>query len=418
MTKILVTGTTTYSDNRGVSAMAASTVKILRKFVPNAEIVIWHSESSKRSSPTTYETDVKLVRERSAAEFYLKIPVRLLLCLMWRAVHDVFGDANVLMGEKLLKEYRDADLIVSLNFGDGFTDNYGMFESATLFSQNLLNHLSKKPVVYFPQSIGTFNTKPTRWLAKALLNRSKSIMVREKITKEYLKSIGVKKALVRSIPDTAFLLEPVEDALAKKILSDEGLQIESKKPIIGISVNPFIAQFSRVPEKREAYLDTMAKFIDHFVERMGAVVVFVPNVTFPAKFDTRSLANLIRDRTKHKESVVSIKGEYTAEELKGIIKQCDLFVGSLMHTVIASVSMNVPSIAIAYSHKAFGIMEMVGLGDYVVHFRDLSLDVLVAKAEKAWADREKIRRDLEPRTKQVKEQVLASGELVRELLSR
>jgi len=62
MTKIFITGTTTHADNRGVSAMASSTIKIIKKYVPNSKITMWHTfpESYNRLSPTTYETDVTI----------------------------------------------------------------------------------------------------------------------------------------------------------------------------------------------------------------------------------------------------------------------------------------------------------------------------------------------------------------------
>jgi len=418
MTKILVTGTTTYSDNRGVSAMAACTVKILRKHIPNAEIVIWHSEACKRSSPTTYERDVRLVKERSAYGYFLRQPLRLSLCALWGGLRK-WGDAKLLMGEKVLREYRDADLIVSLNYGDAFTDNYGKLEALSIFSQNWLNGLSNKPVVFFPQSIGTFDTELTRTLARAVLNRSKAIMAREKITEKYLKEIGVNRRLIHLVPDTAFILDPSDDRRTEEILSSEGLQINLKnkaESIVGISVNPGIALFSRVPEKRELYVGTMVKLVDYLTDKIGATVVFVPNVTVVDGPDTRTLGNTIRNLAKHKEKVISINGDYAAEELKGVIKQCDLFIGSLTHTMIAAASLNILTIAISYSHKTPGVMELVGLGDYVIDFKELSFDALVSKIEKAWSNRENIREILTPRIETIKKKVLSSGELVKNVL--
>lgn len=417
MTKILITGATTYSDNRGVSAMAACTIKILRKYVPNAEITIWHSEVCRRLAPTTYETDVKVIKERSAYGYFLKIPFRLFFCALWAALRKL-GNAKILMSEKVLKEYRDVDLIISLNYGDAFTDIYGKVESFSIFSQNLLNFLSEKPVVFFPQSIGPFNMGLTKVLAKSILNKSKLVMAREEITKKYLSDMGINEHLIHLIPDTAFLLEPAGDKRVKEILSGEGLLIDlktKKEPIVGISVNPVMAYFSKTQKKWQQYLNTMVKLTNYLVEKVGAIVVFVPNVTLVEGFDTRSLGNLIRDKVKHKERVISINGEYAAEELKGIIKQCDFFIGSLTHTMIAATSMNVPTIAIAYSHKTPGVMELVGLGDYVINFSDLSLELLVSKIEKVWSNKEKIKKDLMRRTKKINEKVLSSGELIKNL---
>ncbi len=420
MTKIFITGTTTHADNRGVSAMASSTIKIIKKYVPNSKITMWHTfpESYTRSFPTTYETNAKIIRDSNAYEHLLKLPLRLFRCVLWKSLHQIGFNINILMSEKVLREYTTTDLIINLNFGDAFTDNYGKIVSFSIFCQNLLNVFSGKPVVFFPQSIGTFNTRLTKALAKFILNRSKLIMVRENATRRYLKDIGVNERLIHFVPDTAFLLDSANDKKVEKILTKEGLtnDLAKKEAIIGISVNPSIAHFSKTPEKQELYVDTISRLIDYIVKKMDAVVIFVPNVTFEKGFDTRALGNLIQEKTKHKDKVVSINGEYTAEELKGVIGQCDMFIGSLTHTVIAAISMNVPAIALAYSHKTLGIMNSIGLGGYVIDFREMDFDGLISKINEVWENREEIRRDIEPKIEAQKELVLSCGELVKDLL--
>ena len=305
MEKIFITGTTTYADNRGVSAMASSTVKILRKYIPNVEIRIWHTfpESYTRSFPTTYETNAKIIKDNNAYEHILKLPLRLFRCVLWRSLRKMGFNINILMNEKVLREYTTTDLIINLNFGDVFTDNYGKVTSFSIFCQNLLNVFSGKPVVFFPQSIGTFNTRLTKALAKFILNRSKLIMVREKITSRYLQDIGVNERLIYLVPDTAFLLEAASDEKVEEILIDKSLtnDLIKKEVIIGISVNPSIAHFSKASERQELYVDTISRLVDYLVEKMNAIIIFVPNVTFDKGFDTRALGNLIREKTKYKD---------------------------------------------------------------------------------------------------------------------
>jgi polysaccharide pyruvyl transferase WcaK-like protein len=418
MTKIFITGTTIYANNRGISAMASGTIKIIKKYIPNSKITIWHtfSESYTRSSPTTYETDVKVIKDSNAYEYLLKLPLRLFRCVLWTLLQKIGLNINILMNEKVLKEYIASDAVISLNFGDTFTDNYGKIVSVSIFCQNLLNIFSGKPVVFFPQSIGPFNTRLTKMLAKFILNRSKLIMVREKITSRYLKDIGVDEHLIHIIPDTAFLLEPANDKKVERILIDNGLTNDSEKEaIIGISVNPSIAHFSKTPEKHELYVDTISRLVNYLVKKMNAIVIFVPNVTFERGFDTKDLGNLTREKTNCKDMVISINGEYTAEELKGVIGWCDIFIGSLTHTIIAAISMNVPAIAIAYSYKTLGIMDSIGLGDYVIDFREMNYDGLISKVDEVWANREEIRKDIELKVKTQKELVLSSGKLVKDL---
>lgn len=394
--------------------MVAGLIKLLREQIPAAKITLWHAESPKRKMPTTSEMGVEVVAEDSAHSYYLRIPLRLFLCF----VHALLGKrmGRVLMREKILKEYQDADLIISINYGDGFSDIYGPLESFSVFSQNLLNNLSGKPVIFAPQSIGPFSLPFTKFLATILLNNAKLVMVREKITRKYLMEMGVSENLIHVIPDLAFLMPPVDEARVKEILRREGLNTRSRKPLFGMSVNPFIAQFAKMAERRDFYINLMSRFIDWIGETYDASIIFIPNVTQPYGFDTRTLGNLIKKESKRKEQIFSISGEYTAEELKGIIKRCDFFVGSLMHTVIASLSLSLPTIAIAYSHKAYGIMQLVGLGNYVIHFRDLHLESLISKTLLAWENKEEIRKRLIQKNREIKNALFSSGNMIKNLI--
>jgi polysaccharide pyruvyl transferase WcaK-like protein len=103
-----------------------------------------------------------------------------------------------------------------------------------------------------------------------------------------------------------------------------------------------------------------------------------------------------------------VTGDYNAHELKGIIGQCDFFIGSRMHSCIAALSQGIPCVGIAYSRKFEGVFDSVGMGAWVVDARDSAepeaveqvldcyrkrLDVrgeLVRQAERARADLERL----------------------------
>ncbi|NIN03283.1 MAG: polysaccharide pyruvyl transferase, partial [Hydrotalea flava] len=73
-------------------------------------------------------------------------------------------------------------------------------------------------------------------------------------------------------------------------------------------------------------------------------------------------------------------------ELKGIIGRCDLFIGARMHSNIASISMHVPTVALAWSHKYHGIMKMVEQEKYVCDIRTTTFNELVSKINDAWSN--------------------------------
>jgi polysaccharide pyruvyl transferase WcaK-like protein len=78
--------------------------------------------------------------------------------------------------------------------------------------------------------------------------------------------------------------------------------------------------------------------------------------------------------------------EYDQYEIKGVIRGCDFFIGSRMHSCIAALSQGVPTIGVAYSKKFKGVFDSIGVGDWVVDGRstgtDASLDFVVRGIEK------------------------------------
>jgi polysaccharide pyruvyl transferase WcaK-like protein len=77
----------------------------------------------------------------------------------------------------------------------------------------------------------------------------------------------------------------------------------------------------------------------------------------------RCLPDQIRSRVK------AVNHEYDCHEIKGIIGNCEFFVGSRMHSCIAALSQGVPCVGVAYSMKFKGVFESVGMEDWVVDGR-------------------------------------------------
>lgn len=86
-----------------------------------------------------------------------------------------------------------------------------------------------------------------------------------------------------------------------------------------------------------------------------------------------------------------------------------------MHANIGAISMHVPTIAIGCSHKTSGIMNMVGLSEYVCDFRTITFDELVSKVDKIWREREKIIKEMAPKIEHLEESVWLNGKIVRNL---
>jgi polysaccharide pyruvyl transferase WcaK-like protein len=201
----------------------------------------------------------------------------------------------------------------------------------------------------------------------------------------------------------------------------EGIN-KSNKLLIGMSVSKIIARYGFLDlkdneERYKGYIDIMSKVVEYLIKNLNATVIFVPHVIGPWSNDDRTVADDIINLVKDKHKCISIKGEYTTEEVKGIIGECDMFIGARMHATIASTSMFVPTIAIAYSSKTHGIIrEMLGQERYVLDIKNLDYNTLIPKIDDVWNNKEKIKRDLESKMDKIKERALFNAELVRDLV--
>lgn len=418
MTKIIITN---YGNrlNKGSTTLLNSKIRTLNELIPDANFTIFthHPEIDYN------QYDVKILD--IIGRVSLRSPFRTLRtfssifrCILWRLLHDHLGlNANKLIKEKRLQEYYNADIIINTG-GDVLTEDYG--SPFSIFSNLLFAILLNKPVVIYAESIGSFEKIWNMHIARFILNRAKLITLREEISEKNLRELGINKPPIYVTADPAFLLEPIPSEKAQEILLKEG--INKTDCIIGMSVSQIVSRygftnFKNAEEKYDEYINLKAQVVDYLVETLNATVVFVPHVIGPGKSDDRIVAQKIYQIIKHKQKVISINNEYTPEELKGVIGQCDLFVGARMHATIASTSMLVPTIAIAYSHKTHGIIgKMLGQEKYVLDIKELNYDTLISKINGAWNNKEEIKRDLKSKMKVIKERALLNGKLVKDLL--
>jgi polysaccharide pyruvyl transferase WcaK-like protein len=339
-------------------------------------------------------------------------------CTLWAVLHKFGLSVNRSFCGKKLQEYYDADIVLNTG-GDDLTEDY-VFQFS-YFVNLLFAILLDKPVIICAESIGPFKRKWTKFIAMFVLNGTKLITLREERSLKHLQEIGVNKPPIYVTADVAFILEPPPDQRIKEILAKEG--INEPIPLIGISVSKIISNYG-FPElksrkdKYNEYVKLMSKVINYLVETLNATIVFVPHVIGPGEDnDDRIVADGICKLIKNKDKIISIKEEYTPEELKGIIGQCDLFIGARMHATIASTSMHVPTVAIAYSDKTHGIIgTMLGYEAYVLDIKDLSYDKLISKINDAWENRYKMKKDLEMKMPEIKEKAMLNGKLVKKLI--
>lgn len=422
MLNILVSGTGT-TFNNGNMAMLLGVAKSLQERVQRVSLgVLLRRPERERERLNRYPYNIDCVQGTGSG--YLEdgdtfraiasISVSLIKCALWRLTRR-----DSILNTETLKWYLKADVVIDLG-GDTLTDSTILMTLWNLYPI-LLALVLKKPVMIYAQTIGPFRSPLTRIATAFILNRVNLTTVRERITLSYLKELGVEDSRFRLTADAAFLLDPCSSDRIDEIFQREQVVLNSR-PLIGVSVSRLVSRYAfpdvdSVEEKHVNFVETVAKVLDYLIDRLEAVVLFVPHVVGDGM-----VAEEVIDSMSHRDNARNLcTEEYSADELKGVIGRCDVFTGARMHSTIASTSMAVPTVALAYSEKAIGIIGMMlGMNDYVVDIRKCNreefLKQMTEKIENAWLNRHEIKSELKQQVEHVKKQALLNTTLLIDLL--
>jgi colanic acid/amylovoran biosynthesis protein len=386
-----------------------------------------------------YGTKVKIIDVKKALHLsgelsrYNKV-FRIFASLLFISQHLLFlilykiskSRALKLIKSEIWEEYVESDVII-IGHNGTFGIIGGGLGNPIFFYHFFLPFFAKmldKPIVLYGGSIGQF--RRLRWFlekgAKFALSNIDLITLREDVSYQNLRDIGVKNDRVFVIPDLAFLLRPVPSNQAKEIMMHEDIE-ETNRPLIGMTITRKMASMvlpnHNSPESSyHKHIEMLAQVIDNLTSRLDATVIFIPHcIGFAKELDDRIVATDILQLCKNENRVKVITNEYAAEELKGLIGQFDLFIGERIHSVVNAMSMCVPSFAMSYStDQRLGIIKMVGQENAICYVENLNADALLSKIKDIWSKREKIKKDLRSQTEIIKERAMLNGKLLKELL--
>lgn len=396
------------SINRGTASIGLSAIEEIKRVFENPEITVLSY-----SSETDRHLETSLAVRIPQKEPKIKMVAETVLLVIERCLR-----VKLPCGECRKTEYQNSDVVIHLG-GDGLNDDCGPFVSILGWLPFLWCLILGIPSVIHSQSIGPFNNRVARRVARFFLDRVDLLIVREEISRDYLTGIGVKREILLTA-DGAFLLNPVSEDAAREILRRERVPLDRGRQLVCVAPSElmFKRSFAKSGSETGRYLHSLVEVVDRMVEEHDVDVVFIPHVTDASMdLDDRGVAVDIANRSKHKDRMFVMEGEYRPEELRGIIGLCTLFIGSRMHASIAALSMHVPTVAISYSIKTPGIMSMAGLGHYVLHWNDPP-ERLLEMVEEAWNNRTETRQHLLQRIPEIQLMARRNAELISERVIR
>ena len=246
--------------------------------------------------------------------------------------------AEKLTYNALFKNVSKGDIALSIG-GDNYCyDSFGEYE----LCNKILNKKGVRTVLW------GCSVEPSKITVKMRedLKRYRLIVARESITYEALKKFHSNVILC---PDPAFCLEKKCTQVSEKIKNNN---------YIGINVSPVVIDYSK---NNEIVLKNFKRLIDYILKETDYNIALIPHVTWEKSNDYKPL-NYLFNYYEGNNRMLLVE-ECNAQELKGIIGSCKLFIGARTHSTIAAYSSYVPTLVLGYSVKAKGIAKDI-FGQY------------------------------------------------------
>lgn len=278
-----------------------------------------------------------------------------------------------------------------LHADGGVEESYKIFYF--LYHINLA--LSYKQDVYImPNSFGPFKAPFVKQMIRKTLSRCKLVTTREGISNEALRAECGIEAM--NMPDLAFYLKANRYAEIKAGLKEKGIPIGLQK-CVAITVRPYRFPGESEPDfLYQKYIGAVAVFTQ-WLSNNGYFPVFVEHVSdfLSHEDDMTAIKAVTKILTKETHYGVFSNSHYNCEEMKAVYSCFDFTVGTRFHSVIFSLSENVPSIAITYGgNKGQGIMKDLGLQQYAIDMKNVDGDTLVSCFKALAGNEELIKKEL------------------------
>lgn len=338
--KILITGLTLH-NNKGGPALALSLIDKLRNKFINAEYYL---------SVPNFANNLEIEKK-------------------WAILYGIDGITGSTGAKELLYInmdrrnnflifLKDIDLVVDLN-----ALSYMDLPHQT-YKQNLVRNLSiyairgfcnklNIPLIRWTQSYGPFKNYITKQIVKYDLQNQKNIFVRGDRSLNNMKQL-FKNKNITSFPDIAITLNYVTDYYTRLLKDKKYITLSPSSVIYGIDGNKHIEHF---------------KQIINYLQKLNYDIVLVPHNLMsinPTIYNCDlEVSKKILEEISCKKNIHIVSEDIDVYNLKGIISNAILHIGARYHSIIASLSTNVPTIAFSWHEKYKDIMKMYDMEKYV-----------------------------------------------------
>jgi colanic acid/amylovoran biosynthesis protein len=273
--------------------------------------------------------------------------------------------------QRRVGELKKYDLVIQAG-GSFFVDLYGYRQFETPFAAVLAD----VPLLLLGHSMGPYGRRGYRRLARALIENSVEVSLREPVSLDMLKEAGLPQKTVAAGSDTAWLV-PASRPKQSRVPALTG-----GRGAIAVTLRNLAPFDVRLGIAQREYEAGYAAFADAMIKKGFAVIALSTCTGIDGyQRDDRMPALRVRKLLKHPEHMHVIMDELNDVEIGELLSECELLVGTRLHSAIISMNFGTPAIALNYEHKSAGVLQQLGLSHLASPVRGIIDGSVIAKAE-------------------------------------
>jgi colanic acid/amylovoran biosynthesis protein len=362
--------------NRGDESAIRAMIDSFKVKLPEYDIKIMLMSEDHSFFP--YE-DVEIIPWFPNPDLYLKYKLKWIIQFLEIAIITLsLGKVAISKnGKKFIHTLSKSNVVVHApggpNIGDLFSGKLGYFEMIYLFRLTLAT-LKNKFVYFYAPSMGPFKNKTRNPIRKFILKRVKTLVVRDKISKDYLKS-QLNLESICTI-DSAFQNNISEEYL-NKYPNFNPKKFENKK-VIGMSISD-LEWHSLHKHNKNKISSEFYKFAKYLIDN-DYFILLIPQLFDKDNYDAKELKLLktIQNLNKNKIYILPLVDAYAVQI---ITSKLFSVVSIRYHQNVFAAKANVPFIAISYEHKTTGLMEALEIPNLEINVNSLSSEKLIETFE-------------------------------------
>jgi len=208
------------------------------------------------------------------------------------------------------------------------------------------------PVVVTGQQVGSVLTEYDRKVLKTWLPKARCLGVRDALSLNTCRDLGVSEGRLIVTGDDALDLIPSKVDFPRPGTANS-------QPLVGLSLH-----VQGGAQERETVLSLLANALGLWLKRIDADIVFLPHLrsNVAHRCDVTLARDLILRMGLEGRAVLADQQEYSDTHIKYLTGQCQFIVTTRFHGAVFALSSGVPMVAV--SQDAYTREKLSGLFDY------------------------------------------------------